>query len=1077
MKMKTHIKLLPLLAVVLVIALAGGGCTAKVRKAYHERKAEKFYLAGDFDKAEIEYLNVVGSEQDNRLAVARLGGMYYDQGRLQRAMYFLGRANQLDTNNLDVLLKLGFIHTTFGQYREARQAALQILARQPKDEQAPLLLVESATHPTEMATARTELLALQKSGDSAAIETALGNLAMREHDLAAAAASLQKAYALNPKFVPANAALGALCWMQKDTDKAEAFFKVAADNSAPSSPYRMQYARFQMKTGKLDAAKKILADITLKVPGYIPAMMAQAEIAARDKKYDACVALLKKALERDEYNFEAMLFEGEVLQMQGDVTGALQSFNRMIRLFPQSPLAYYYLAAANDAAGDQTTALANLSRALEMLPTFTEAQLLQAQLLLKNGNAGPVVVSLEKLRQKVPDNLDAQLLLADAYRIQGRVDDSLDIYRSLEGKFTNNVRLPLLLGAAYLQKRENKAAQAEFERALQLEPGNLTALGELVDADLAQKKFDAAMQRVRARMDLNPQDIEMHLLTAKIFAAQNDVPRAEEELLRTAAMDTNSPSANLLLAQLYFNQHERDKTLAKLDAALASVPKNVSALVMKAQIHFSEHDYDKAAAAYEKVLAIDPKFSPALNNLACLYADQLHNLDRAYNLADEARKLLPFDPSTADTLGWINYKRGEFIGALALLKQSVAKPVGQTDPEIQAHYGLAAYMNAEESTARTALAYALDKSKGTETVWRTECERAQAILNIDPQTADAAAQTLLEKRVAEMPADPAALTRLAAIQSRAGQADKAIATCQQLLGALPNHVPALIQLAELYAPKDSPKAFDLAKAAYKLAPFDANVLRLTGRLAYTAKDFKLSASTLGDAVKQFPGDPQVRLDLAEALFAVGKISEAQATLDGAAKLNAPPAVAKKIGQLAQLARTLDPASPAPDAQMIPDVLKAAPDYLPALAAQAALADRSGEVATATTAGEKILAQYPDFAPAQRLLALLYARDPAKRDRAYELAVQAHSFYTDDVTLSKTMGLILFAKDDYEHAGGILRQVSQRLPNDAEVFYYLGAAQLKNKDRAAAKTNLQRALTLNLSGKLADSARQMLAELK
>lgn len=1075
--MKIHIQLRPLLALLLVAALAGAGCTAKVRKAYHERKADKFFLAGDMDKAEIEYLNVLGTEPDNRLAMARLGGIYYDQGRLQRAMFFLGRASQLDTNNLDVLLKLGFIHTTFGQTLEARQAALRVLALRPKDDQAPILLAESATRPPDVAAARQQLLALQKAGDSAAIETALGNLALRERELKPAAAALQQAYMLDPKFSPANVALGALCWLQKDLEKADGFFKVAAENSAPQSPYRMQYARFKMKSGKMDDAKKILDGIIAKAPNYVPAMMALAEIAAHDKKYDECVALLKKALERDEYNFEGMLFQGQVMQMQGDLTGALQAMNRMVRLFPQSPLAFYSLATVNNASGDVTTAMANLNRALEIFPNFTEAQLLQAQLLLKSGNAGPVVVSLEKLRQKLPDNLDAQLLLADAYRIQGRVDDSLDIYRELEAKFTNNVQLPLLLGAAYLQKHENKAAQTEFERALRLAPDNLTVLGELVDANLAQKKYEEAMQRVRARLDTQPQDITLHLLVAKIFAAQDDTAHAETELLRTAEMDPKDPSANLLLAQMYFSQRLRSQSLAKLEAALAIQPKNVAALMMAAQIHFSDRAYDKAADTYEKVLVVDPKFSPALNNLACLYADQLNQPDRAFALAQEARKLLPYDPSSADTLGWISFKRGDYVGALALLKQSIAKPVGAGDPEVQCHYGLAAYMNADEAAARAALNFALEKTKGSESTWRADAEHAVAIMDIDPQKADAAAQALLEKRVADIPADPAALMRLAAIYSRDGNPDKAIAACQKLLAALPNHVPATVRLAGLLAPKDLPKAFELAKAAYKLAPFDATVQRVVGQLAYAAKDFKLSANVLGTAARQAPNDPQLQLDFAQALFAVGKTSEAQTVAEAPVSLNAPPAVAQKIRQLAGLVRALDPASAAPNPQAVADILKTSPDYFPALAAQAAISSRSGDAAATVTAYEKVLVSNPDFAPAQKALALLYARDPAKRDRAYELAVQARSVYTDDLDLNRTMGMVLFAKEDYERAIGILRQVTLRSTSDAEAFYYLGAAQLKNKDRVSAKTSLARALTLNLQGKLADSARQMLAEIK
>ena len=1073
--MNTYIKRLALLVAVILIGAAGAGC--KVKRAYHERQAEKYFADGDLDRAEIEYLNVLHDDRENLAATTRLGGIYYDQGRLQRAAYYLGKASALATNDLDVQLKLGFISAAFGKISEARATAELALSRRPQDDQAPLLLVEAARQPKDVAAARQKLQALAKSHDSAVIEVALGNLAFREHDLAGATAAFQRAQVLDAKSPAVNSALGSLCLVQNDLKPAEIYFKAAAESPGASLIYRLQQARFKMKTGQMDEAQKILDALTAKSPGFVPALMASAEILAKAKKFEECEALLVKVLERDEYNFEALLFQGQVKQMRGDRAGALQSLTRMVRTFPQSSLAYYFLASANAGAGDSVNALANLSRALELQPEFLEATVLQSQLLLQTGNATPVIITLEKLRKKQADNADVQLLLADAYRMQNRVEDAMDIYRSLEARFTNNVHLPLLLGAAYLQQHNALAARAEFVKALQLEPDNLIALGELVDADIVQKKFADAMQRVQSGLAQHPQEIEFHLLEAKVLIAQGDVPQAQEKLAQTAAQFPKNPNANLLLAQLHFNAKENAKALAKLAEALAVAPKNISAWMMCAEIHAADKDYPAAAAAYEKALVADPKFSPAMNNLAYLYSENLNQLNRAYALAQEAHKLLPFDPSTADTLGWISFRRGDFTSAFALLKESTAKPAAAAVPEIQYHFGMASYMVAEEASAKAALAAALGKTKENEFVWREECQRALTLLEINPLTADAAAQQLLEKRLAANGADPVALTRLAAIYSRDGQTDKAIVAHQKMLGAIPNHLPAMVSLARLYAAKDVPKAYEMAKDAYKVAPYDVKVQHLLGQLAYAAKDFKLSASVLPEVVKHSSDDPQLFFDLAQADFAVGKVSEAQSALKNSGALNPPPALAAQIQQMLGLVEALAASSPAVDATKLADLLKTSPDYLPALAVQAAAAERAGEVGNAVASYEKILTHYPDFAPAKKALALLYAPDPAKRDRAYELAIQARNFYTDDLPLTKATGIILFAKGDYLRASGLLKQCSARLEKDPELFYYLGAAQFQSKDRVASKTSLQRALALNLTGKLAESARQMLAEMK
>ena len=42
------------------------------------------FTAGQYDKAEIEYLNVLRRDPENALAIGRLGDIYFDEGRFQR---------------------------------------------------------------------------------------------------------------------------------------------------------------------------------------------------------------------------------------------------------------------------------------------------------------------------------------------------------------------------------------------------------------------------------------------------------------------------------------------------------------------------------------------------------------------------------------------------------------------------------------------------------------------------------------------------------------------------------------------------------------------------------------------------------------------------------------------------------------------------------------------------------------------------------------------------------------------------------------------------------------------------------
>jgi tetratricopeptide (TPR) repeat protein len=1069
---KTLRIVLTLLAV-LALAFAGAGCTAKAKKAYHLSRADHYYRAGQLPAAEIEYLNALRFDHDNALANSRLGLIYYDQGRLQRAAFFLGRATQFSPDNLEVRLKLGFIYSSVGQFSNALVQANYVLEKKPLDDEAPILLAEASALPKTAAAARQRLQAMARAGDRAPIEVALGNLALRDHDVATAEAALKKAQTLDPKSPAVNAGLAAVAWARDDVKQADACFKAAADASSVRSPRRMQYIRFKIQTGDLAGAQALLADIIKAAPDYIPASMVSAQIAATEKKFDESAKLLDQVLALDEDNFDALLFRGQLDLARSQAGQAVTDLERMARLYPQVPQVQYQLGSAYLAANDTTKAAACFNRTLELNPNYIEATLLLAEIQIKTGNADPAIASLEHLRKQQPRLAQAQLLLADAYRLRNRATDALALYRNLESLYPTNAQIPLLHGAALVQLKDDAGARQEFERALELSPGNLPATEQLVDLDLSETNFDAATQLINRDLQAYPKQVTFRLLAGKIQLAQGRRDQAESTLQQALELDPENQGTYLLLAQLDSDTGQNQKALARLNEAMARNPDNPSALMLAAKIHTDNKDYQGAADAYEKLLKIDPKYSPALNNLAYLYSENLNNLDRAYELAQHARELLPFDPATADTLGWISCKRGAYDTALGLLKESGAK---LPQPEVQFHLGLAAYMTGDETTARAALQRA--GQPGTDFPGRAESQLCLSILEINPATADAAARARLEKRVADKPNDPVALVRLARIYQRDGSADQAATAYEAMLKAKPSSLDAMTNLISLYAPKDLKKAYDLAKTASKLAPYDPSVSHLLGRLAFQSGDYNLAASMLQQALQNQPNDPALLFDYARATYSIGRVSDAQSALQGAlaAALPAPQAdQARRMLDLINLA-----AAPAPAAQAgarLGEILRAEPDNVPALMARAAASQAAGDDAAAAQLCEKALALYPDFTPAQSQLAQLYAADPAKLDRAYALAVKVHDALPDDPAAAKTLGIVLVQRGDYAHAISTLKQSAFKLNSDPVVFYYLGSAQFHLKNRAESKASLQQALDLKLPGKLADSARQMLAQLK
>src|SRR5262249_33053253 len=204
-------------------------------------------------------------------------------------------------------------------------------------------------------------------------------------------------------------------------------------------------------------------------------------------------------------------------------------------------------------------------------------------------------------------------------------------------------------------------------------------------------------------------------------------------------LDPKLEPGYLLLARLYTATNRSQQAIDKL-TAFTKDNNDAPALMQLAALQQNLKHFPEARDAYEKILSTAPNFALALNNLAVLYADELQNLDKAHDLARRAREQAPNDPHTADTLGWILFKRGEYRNALPLLQDSAGKLVDQ--PEIQYHLGMTEYVLGNEEASKAALRKALAEP-GKNFAQKEDAQQRLAILSMDTQNPTAQSRATL----------------------------------------------------------------------------------------------------------------------------------------------------------------------------------------------------------------------------------------------------------------------------------------------------------------------------------------------
>lgn len=1065
-----------LLAVVLAVSV-GSGCSKEARKARYADRAEKYYEAGDYNRAEIEYKRVLRLDRGSFKAVYRLGSIYESQGRLVRAAAFLFAARSMDTNNLDVRVKCGYVLSASGKAKEARDEAIFVLERNPAHPEAPLLLVDTIRDRNEILEIRGMLERYrQRGGETVGYHIAIGNLAMREGKSSDAETAFKRALAMDPKSSAANFALGSIYVIKGDLKQAESYYKTAADLDPVRSNRRLRYADFKLQTGAVAEAKQLLEETAEKAPDYLPAYKRLAQIALSERKFDECAAALRKVLIREDSDFEALMLRGRMRLMQQQGADAVKEFTQLASKYPRVPSAHYSLALAHLLNRDLAKAIASLNEAVRLEPNYTDAVMLLSELNLRKGDASAAIATLRQLLQRQSNNVPAHLLLANAYLARQMPDESLVVYRRLASMMPTNPQPPFLMGRVLRSQGKIQEARQAFEKAASFAPDDLVLLENLVDLDLYERKYDSALKRVTEAINKDPKAAGPQLILAVVHLAQGMTNQAESVLKKVIELDPNARPAHLMLAQIALQSNRRDQALQQLETLLAKNPKDLTALLQIAAIHEGGGDYRAAAGWYEKVLAVSTNSPLAMNNLAYLYSERLGQLDKAHELAQRARDLRPNDPAVADTLGWILFRRGEYGKALELIRESAEKL--SSEPEVQYHLGAAHYRLGEEDMARLALQRALESKR--EFLGRNEAERMLSILSIDTKSSSDQGISILEKALAAYPGDVIAAIRLAAIHEQRGAVDKAAAVYKQALSASPNSAVLNTKLAELYAGRmrDPKQALEYARAAWKLAPEDPYIAHVLGRIALEAGDAEWALRLLQTSARLRPNQAEVLYDLARAYHETGDVGQAEANLKIALQTDPQFSRASEARELLSLIDLANnPAKAEQAAAEIDKALKANPSSVPALMAAAAVYEQRGNRAGAIAAYEGILRLKPGFKPAVRNLALSYAENPSDVNKAYDLATKAREAYPQDATVAKALAVLAYQRGEYAKSAQLLKESARKLTSDADVMYYLGLAHYRLNEKTDSRQALQKALAMNPRSPLATEATNILQKLK
>ncbi|GAB1258905.1 tetratricopeptide repeat protein [Aurantivibrio plasticivorans] len=384
---------------------------------------------------------------------------------------------------------------------------------------------------------------------------------------------------------------------------------------------------------------------------------------------------------------------GQITDTQRDQL--LANYDRMLLEYPTDSKLLVGKAMLLQQQDQAEQALTIIQQALASDDEDVQAAVLEARLLYQLGRGEQALDRLIALLQRQPDNQRLRLQYA---RLLASIDitEAQEQFELLVEQSPNDPDLLFSLGLVAFEKGDLDTAKATFEQLIQLGSRTDSAhyyLGKIAEADkdpvLAVKHYLSVQQGADFLPSIGR--------ATDILISNNQLEQARVLMDKMRAAFPNETTRFYLLeAQTLARYQHLTEAEDILNQGLTLHPNDTDLLYTRAMVYQQRDMIDLSETDLRTIIKYQPNNASALNALGYSLADQSDRIDEAYQLIKQALNISPNDPAIIDSMGWVQYRMGNYEEALLRLRQALkAFP----DDEIAAHLGEVLWVSGEHEQA------------------------------------------------------------------------------------------------------------------------------------------------------------------------------------------------------------------------------------------------------------------------------------------------------------------------------------------------------------------------------------------
>ncbi len=385
-----------------------------------------------------------------------------------------------------------------------------------------------------------------------------------------------------------------------------------------------------------------------------------------------------------------------ILSKEADRGRVRRLMNRFVERHSEDPRAGYALALLSLAWRDFSQAEADIGDVLSRNPDWNKGYVLLSRIRKMQGDNEGALKILKEAVQRDANDLEANTALAKLLVETDDFEGGYRQFRKVQRLSPDDDNTTYALGVLALQLEKPRAAKKYFRALYDSGKRKDDAAYYLGRIEEQSKNWEQAIQWYE-KVTRGDYHFDAQVRIAQVMAGEGRVQEARHwvQNLRVQ-MKEYSVQLYLLEVDILKNHASAREVLALYGKALEAHPESDDLLYARG-LYAAEIDrMDILERDLRRVIARDPENADALNALGYTYADRSIRFDEALRLISQALKLNPDSPAILDSMGWLQYRLGNYEQALDYLRRAFDL---LPDSEIAAHLGEVLWVTGDQKEA------------------------------------------------------------------------------------------------------------------------------------------------------------------------------------------------------------------------------------------------------------------------------------------------------------------------------------------------------------------------------------------